>query len=121
MGILVLAVLIGLIPAMIAHSKGRSFASWWIYGAALFIIALPHALLINAEGMKKCPYCAEMIRAEARVCRYCSRELVKIISETEDYNFKGMSKEEAINIWKANPSDKRPWGEIVTLWEKANK
>ena len=39
------AVLLGLIPAVIACKKGRSFVGWWLYGALLFIVALPHALL----------------------------------------------------------------------------
>jgi ABC-type multidrug transport system fused ATPase/permease subunit len=46
--ILIVTGLIGLIPAYIAHQKGRSFVLWWQYGALLFIVALPHALMMSA-------------------------------------------------------------------------
>lgn len=47
MGILVLAILIGLIPAIIAQGKGRSFLGWWLFGALLFIVALPIILVLD--------------------------------------------------------------------------
>ena len=46
---LAIAVFIGLMPAAIAQSKGKSFVAWWLYGAALFIVALPHSLLMKAD------------------------------------------------------------------------
>lgn len=50
MEILVLAAVLGVIPGMIASRKGHSFGMWWLYGALLFIVALPHALLLDPPG-----------------------------------------------------------------------
>ena len=72
---LLILIFIGLIPAVIAGHKGHSFGKWWIYGSLLFIIALPHALLIKLDqvsiekkqmtkGMKKCPFCGEMAKGD---------------------------------------------------------
>ena len=45
--LVIVTLLIGWIPALIAKRKGRNFAVWLIYGGALFIVALIHALLMS--------------------------------------------------------------------------
>ncbi|HGJ5891366.1 MAG TPA: zinc ribbon domain-containing protein [Arsenophonus apicola] len=88
MEVIFYAIFLGLIPAMIANSKGRSFALWWIYGTLIFIIALVHSILIRkdnhviekrlaSDGLVKCPFCAEMIKHEAIKCKHCASDLPK--------------------------------------------
>tara|TARA_R110002073_G_scaffold101066_1_gene229832 strand:+ start:45 stop:896 length:852 start_codon:yes stop_codon:yes gene_type:complete len=85
---LLVALFLGLVPAAIAHSKGENFFLWWAYGAAFWIIAFPHSLLMKPNqaaletkalraGHKKCPDCAELIREEAVICRHCGREFAE--------------------------------------------
>jgi cytochrome c-type biogenesis protein len=44
---IIIAGLVGLIPAWIASKKGRNFYDWWFFGTTLFPIALPYALIIK--------------------------------------------------------------------------
>lgn len=70
--VFVVAVLLGLIPASIARGKGGGFWVFWILGSALFIVALPMALLMK-DHRPTCPYCAEVVKPAALVCPHCQR------------------------------------------------
>ena len=110
--ILVLAVLLGLVPAVIAQSKGRDFFLWWVYGAAFWIVALPHSLIMKADqhslearglqnGQKKCPFCAELVRKEATVCKHCGRDLDDHETESSDDLQRGAYTSSGVSIGEA--------------------
>jgi hypothetical protein len=74
---------LGTIPAWIAERKGRSGFAWWLYGTTLFVVALPHALMLedaddapeSADAFRPCPVCAEPIRTDATHCRFCKHDV----------------------------------------------
>jgi hypothetical protein len=83
MELLVLAALIGILPANIAKNKGYSFAQWWIFGTVLFIVALPCALCLREqeEDVEEwtCTECAEVIKFEAKICRWCGADVSELV------------------------------------------
>ena len=62
---IVLAVILGILPGIIAQRKGRCFIDWWLYGMALFAVALVHALLLQ-PARARCIYKGVFLLATGR-------------------------------------------------------
>jgi hypothetical protein len=72
--LLVLQAILAFVPASIASRKGHSWFGWWVFGALLFIVALPFALL-SRDTRARCPECTEPVNASAVRCPHCSAEI----------------------------------------------
>lgn len=91
MELVILWVVLSAMAGMYASSKGLSGIAHFV-GSLLFspllgflsaAIASPNkkvieTRLISSGENKKCPHCAEIIKAEARVCRFCGREVAAV-------------------------------------------
>jgi hypothetical protein len=81
-------VIFAILVAVYAEKKGRSGVGFFFLAVLLspliaFIIVLiagenrPKAeeRQINSGDFRKCPFCAELIKPEALVCKHCGRDL----------------------------------------------
>lgn len=97
----ILGIVCGYLGILIAERKGRRSMEGFLLGFFFDIIGLIVEFILPAEEMRttlrggtllqldrhnrqlrKCPYCAEMVLAQAKVCKHCGKDLPEYREET---------------------------------------
>ena len=130
------AVICGVVTAIVAGNKGRSGFGWFFVGALLGPIGIVLSLVVSKNnaaieeksvrsgGMRKCPYCAELVKEEASLCKHCGRELPSVkmlIKATLDGNIisaKDLINENISNINETDDNGRTPLDIAVSKDDK---
>jgi RNA polymerase subunit RPABC4/transcription elongation factor Spt4 len=96
-----------IITAVFASKKGRSAIGFFclsfflspLVGLIAVAVVSPNMKAVEGKQIssgstKKCPYCAELIKREAKICRYCQKDLP--VEDTEDVIFAAAHKAKRI-------------------------
>ena len=74
------------LTAVGANSKNRDVLGWLFLGILFGIFALAAVLILPAlpasemapDNTRNCPYCAELVKKEAVICKHCGKEIPAI-------------------------------------------
>jgi len=91
-------IILSLLCGMFASNKGRSFFGYFLLSIVLSPLIGFIAVLISKEdtekleqkelvrgNKRKCPFCAEIVKVDAVVCKHCGKELEKLEEKEEPH------------------------------------
>jgi hypothetical protein len=105
--ILLIWVGMGLVAALIGRSKGGSGIGWFLLGVLFGPIAWLFAALKSTDKkqessvsneLRKCPYCAELIKSEAILCKHCGKDLPAVTAQKFSPNHLVPEEDLSLNI-----------------------
>ena len=97
-GIVITWILCGLVAGAIGASRGVGFFLHAVIGFLFGPIGILTALLFKpsdadtyeskgeASGLVKCPMCAELVKAEAQICKHCRSDLSKAAQTVKEHS-----------------------------------
>jgi len=86
-GLFIIWLICGIAAGHIHQQRGRSMAAgFWAgfllgpLGVILAVASTPdpdgqERLALQDGKVRKCPHCAELVKVEAKICRFCQRDL----------------------------------------------
>lgn len=88
-------ILCGIIGTLVMERKGRSGFGGFLLGLLLGPLGVIIALVLGSDQaaldrrsiasgqQRKCPRCAELVKAEAIVCRHCGADLAAVVEQAK--------------------------------------
>ena len=83
-GIIFMGLFFGMISGAIAYERGRSAIFWFFFGFLFHILGLIVIFLprVARPGVNRdCPNCKEIVKEQAKVCRFCGASLTGVVAE----------------------------------------
>jgi len=81
MGVIIFWIFLSILVGVFASSKKRSGLGWFFLSLIISPLITFIIILIIGQSpgsLKKCPKCAEQVKVEARVCRFCGFDFPSI-------------------------------------------
>jgi hypothetical protein len=103
--VLICAAVFGFFCSYIATQKNRDSTTWFWLGfffnflALIAIGVVPSGSLKKSKvGLRKCPSCAEEVKLEAKICRFCQSELPEVAQRTDANWLNAVTEEQRLKI-----------------------